>query len=283
MVQIKLFDVDHGFCAAIEANERHTMLLDCGYSFRTGFRPARYLLNQRSRQLDYLVIPAYTEGSLTGFLDLNSHFAEHYFSIEHLLTNPSIKATSLLELTVRNPGLGQALRLLDTASCGHRKPAQTLQWQNCKLSFFWNTYPDCLDLRDLSLVAFLSYQDIHMVFPSALKTEGWRKLLKKPAFCDCLRQVNLFVAANHGQENGYCPEVFHHCTPDLVIISNHLHRQLPDSILRQYERHARGCRTALGRQKVITTCDAGSITIHQSISEALRVTQKHEIYQYQTS
>lgn len=284
MVKIKIFDVDHGFCAAIEANECHTMLLDCGYSFRTGFRPARYLLNHRSRHLDYLIIPAYTEGHLTGFSDLSSHFSEHYFSIDHLIANPSVNAASIPELMVRNPGTGQALRTLNNVKCSPVKIEQTIRWRNCSLSFFWNSYPDFLDIRNLSLVTFLSCQDTHIVFPSDLKAQGWRNLLKNSEFCDRLRQVNLFIASNHGQDDGYCPEVFNYCTPDLIMISNHVHRQLPTSTLRQYERHARGLRTDLGSQKVLTTRDAGTITIHPNQTKFPQViTHKHEIYQYQTS
>lgn len=210
-----IFDVDHGFCAVIETNERRTILLDCGYSFRTGFRPARYLLNRCSYRLDYLIAPAYTEGHLAGFSDLISRFLERYFSIGCFVANPSINFNSIEELSVRNPGIGQDLKLLCKVNYGQRRINQTIQWGNCSLSFFWNSYPNFLDIRNLSLVMFLSYQDTHIIFPSDLKTEGWRNLLKNPKFCDRLRQVNLFVASNHGQDDGYCPEVFNYCTPDL--------------------------------------------------------------------
>jgi len=283
-LKIEIFNVERGFCAALEADECHTTLLDCGYSFRTGFRPARYLLNRRSRQIDYLVISAYTKGHLTSFADLNSYFAEHDFSVGCLIANPSIDATSIPELAVRNPSTGRALQLLNKVDYRQRKIDRPIQWENCELSFFWNSYPDCLDIRHLSLVTFLSCQGTHAIFPSDLKTAGWRSLLKQPEFCDRLRKVNLFIASNYGRENGYCPEVFNYCTPDLVIISNNVRRSLSDSMLSQYERHARGFQTSLGRQKVLTTRDAGTITIHPNRTGAPQVmTQKREVYQYQTS
>jgi len=284
MLNIKIFDVDHGFCAVIEADNRHTILLDCGYGFRTGFRPARYLLNHRSQHIDYLIVPAYTEGHLVGFSDFINHFLERYFSIDCFVTNPSINFNSVEELLVQNPGIGQDLKLLCKANYGQRRIDQSIQWGNCSLSFFWNSYPNFLDIRNLSLVTFLSYQNTHIIFPSDLKTEGWRNLLKNPKFCDRLRQVNLFVASNHGQDDGYCPEVFNYCAPDLVMISNRMHQPLPSSMLRQYERHARGLRTTQGSRKVLTTRDAGTITIQTNRTESLQVmTQKHKVYQYQTS
>lgn len=281
MLDIKIFDVDHGFCAAIEASNRHTIMLDCGYSFRTGFRPARYLLNHHCRHIDYLIVPAYTEGHLAGFSDLNDHFLERYFFIDYLISNPSINVNSIHELAIRNPGIGQDLKLLSKVGYGRKKIDRTIEWENASLFFFWNSHSNFLDLYNLSLVTFLSYQDIHIIFPSDLKTEGWRSLLKNPQFCDRLRQVNFFVASNHGQENGYCSEVFNYCTPELIIISNHGHRQLPLSALRQYERHARGFQTSLGRQKLLTTRDDGMIAIHQNGSLSLQViAQKYEVYKY---
>lgn len=288
MVKIKLFDVDHGFCAGIELDEHHIMLLDCGYSFRTGFRPARYLLNHPSRHIDYLVIPAYTKEHLTGFSDLSSHVSEHYFSIDCLIANPSINAANLPELMIRNPGTGSTLKQLSNVLRQQRKINQFIDWQNCKLSFFWNSYPDFLDIRNLSLVTFFSYQDMHIIFPGDLKVEGWRNLLKNAEFCDRLRQVNLLVASNHGQEDGCCPEVFNYCKPDLVIISNHLHRRLPPAAIRQYEHHAHGIETDLGRQKVLTTRDAGTITIQTIPNNPIEIStqqskrnqvQQAEVYQ----
>lgn len=283
MVSIKIFDVDHGFCAAVEANDRHTLLIGCGYSFRNGFRPARYVLSRCSRHLDGLILPTYTADHLAGFSDLNGHFLEHYFSVDYLVVNPSINSSSIPELKARNPLIGKALSSLEKVNCQSKEITQSIQWKNASLAFFWNSYPTFLDLHNLSLVTFLSYQDIHIIFPGDLQASGWRALLQNPAFCDRLRRVNLFIASKSGQEDGYCPEVFDYCQPDLVIISNHIHRQPPNSVLRQYERHARGLKAIFGKRKVLTTRDAGTITIQQDENKSLEmIFQKHEVYQYQT-
>lgn len=282
MLSVKVFDVDHGFCAAVETDDRHTVLIGCGYSFRNGFRPARYVLNRCSRHLDCLVLPTYIEDHLVGFSDLKGHFFEHYFSIDYLIVNPSVNTNSIPELKTRNSLTGKALSSLDQVDCQRKEINQFIQWKNASFAFFWNSYPAFLDLHNLSLVTFLSYQDIHMIFPGDLKVAGWQALLQNPAFCDRLRQVNIFITSKSGQEDGYCPEVFDYCQPDFVIISNHVHRQPPNSVLRQYERHAKGLRAFLGKRKVLTTRDVGTIIIQQSEGKPLEInTQKHEVYQYQ--
>ncbi|MBW4622347.1 MAG: hypothetical protein KME17_23705 [Cyanosarcina radialis HA8281-LM2] len=281
MVKIELFNVDRGFCAAIEADNRHTILFDCGYSFRNGFRPARYLLSKPSLHLDYLIVPAYTTGHLVGFSDLIGHFLERRFSIDYLIANPSLDPDSLPELAVRNSGASEFLKSLNRVFEGCGDVEQKMHLGNVKVAFFWNNYPNFLDLRNLGLVMFLSYRDINIVFPSDLKIPGWRSLLKNPEFRDCLRQVNIFVASNHGQEDGYCPEVFNYCHPDLVIISNQVHQELPSVMLREYEGYAGGLRTNIGKQKVLTTRDAGTIAIHQSRDARLEVIAgQHESYRY---
>lgn len=127
MVDIKIFDVDHGFCAAISTDEHHTILLDCGYSFRTGFRPVRYLINHHSRHIDYLIIPAYAKESLASFSDVNSHFIERYFSADYLITNPSISVSSIEELILQNPDTLQDLSLLGEVKHGRRNIDQPIQ------------------------------------------------------------------------------------------------------------------------------------------------------------
>lgn len=281
MLEIKIFNVDHGFCTVIQLNNKHTILLDCGYNFCSGFRPARYLLNHDFQHLDYLIVPAYTEGHLAGFIDFNNHFSEGHFSINCLITNPSINDNNIYNLAGGNLDLFHELKVLSKIKYLCKEIDQTVQWENTNIAFFCNFYSSSANLYNLSLVTFLFYKNVRIIFPSDLKTDGWQSLLKNPQFCDLLSQVNLFVASNHGQESGYCSEVFDYCKPELVIISNHGHRQLPLAALRQYELHAQGLQISAGKQKVLTTRNDGTIHIVQDENSSLKVfAQKHEIYSY---
>ncbi len=269
-MNIKIFDVDHGFCAAVETDEGHNILIDGGSSIRSGFRPEKYLLNELSRHLDYLIVPAYTETHLSAFLDLVNHFSENNYTIEHLIANPLINAESLDQISMRHFGNHIVLRLLNRMCRDFVNPVQTLQLAGAKLSFFWNEHPDSLKLHDVCLVTFLSYRDINIIFPADLEVDGWKALLEKSEFRDCLRQVNIFVAAGHGHKEGYCSEVFEYCHPDLVIVSTDDSEPSHQSLL-QYESHAKGLQTLWGEQKLIATRQAGSISIEQSSNGLLEV------------
>jgi beta-lactamase superfamily II metal-dependent hydrolase len=53
---IEIFDVDHGFCALVTADDCQHVLLDCGRNTLTGLRPSGILQARGIRTLDALVV-----------------------------------------------------------------------------------------------------------------------------------------------------------------------------------------------------------------------------------
>lgn len=281
MLDIRIFDVDHGFCAAVQTGDRRQILIDCGYSSRSGFHPTQYLFSNSTRNLNYLIMPTFTEGDLAGFYDLIGQSSNNCFSIDHLLVNPSIDAESLPELVVRNFRTRNSIKLLRDVCgrCGNVE--RTINIGDIEVSFFWNTYPEFLDFPNLSLVTFLSFEGINVLFPGNLKVAGWRTLLQNSRFRDRLRQVNLLIASNHGQEDGYCPDVFDYCKPELIIISNSNRHQLLATAIRRYERQMQMLQKASKQPRVLSTRNVGMITIQTSPDNSTRViTQRSKTYQF---
>lgn len=282
MLNIRIFDVDYGFCAAVHTSDHRRILIDCGYSHtRGGFNPTRYFLDNGIRRLNYLIMPTLIEGHLAGFYDLISNSFNNCFSIQHLLMNPSIDADSLPELMIRNFSLShhEALKVLSDVCqrCGNVE--RTIHLGEVELSFFWNTYPEFLDFHNLSLVTFLSYEGFKVIFPGNLKTAGWQALLRNHKFREQLRQVNLFVASNHGQADGYCLEVFNYCNPDLIIISNDHQKLISPAVVHQYEQHIQAEQKGVGRSNVLTTSTTGPIAIVKALSGSVQViTRRSKIY-----
>jgi beta-lactamase superfamily II metal-dependent hydrolase len=242
MLDIKIFDVDRGFCAVVHTGDRtaplrdrHQILIDCGYNSRSGFNSTRYLLDNSTRRLNYSILSTFSKGCLAGLYNLIGHSFNNCFSIERLLVNPSINAESLPELIVRNFGTSNSLKFLSDVCkrCGNME--RIVHLGEVEISFFWNSYPEFLDFHNLSLVTFVSYKNISIIFPGNLKTEGWHTLLRNSRFRDRLARVNLFVASKHGRTDGYCSDVFNYCTPELIIISNR--DRLATTVVSQYERH----------------------------------------------
>jgi beta-lactamase superfamily II metal-dependent hydrolase len=85
---------------------------------------------------------------------------------------------------------------------------------------FWNEYPTFTDTNNLSQVVFIKYGGFCILFPGDLEKDGWRALLRYADFRQELLGVTVLVASHHGRENGFCPEVFHFCQPQAVVISD---------------------------------------------------------------
>lgn len=284
MLDIKIFNVDHGFCAAIAIDKAHQVIVDTGYGINSRFSLKRYLLCHAIKRLDYLILPAFNEEGLSGFYDLLAHALSNQFSISRILTNPSVEVDNLPELVIRTFSVYNSLSILRQACQRFSNVERTIHLGGAELSFFWNTYPEFLDFHNLSLVTFLSYQDVCIVFPGNLKAEGWKALLRNSRFCDRLRHVNLFVASKYGQIDGYCSDVFNYCHPELVIISDGNQDRLSTQEKSQCEHYVKKFQHLSEYCKVLTTRNSGDITIQQSSSGTIQVsTQRHKRHQISQS
>jgi beta-lactamase superfamily II metal-dependent hydrolase len=277
MLDVKVFDVDHGFSIVIDPHNHHAIVLDVGFNSRNGSGAWQYLLKHHYPVVDCLIVPAYVSEHLDGIPEFLEHLAESGITIQRFIANPTLALDQFPELQeisswARNP--------LEVAAKHHpecQRISQSITISGVNFDFFWSSPQVCQDVRDLSLVTFLRYEDINMILPSDLKTAGWQTLLRCDEFRERLRQVNIFVASNHGREDGYCPEVFDDCKPDLVIVSNEGDYPLSTTMLERYERHAKGapsgvCDRNVCDRRVLTTHDNGTITVSKCLDRLRQVT-----------
>ncbi len=279
MLDINIFNVDQGFSAALSTSDHHTILIDFGDSTRNRFNPSQYLLQQGCTSLDCLIVPAYGQEHLAGLSDFLRQALIDGLAVHFLVANPSLTANQFHELDVANQRFSNVLTTDQNSRCP--KVSQTMKIHGIDFSFFWNNYPAFQDAHNLSLVTFVSYRDIKIVFPSDLETEGWQSLLKNDDFCDRLRHVNLFVAANHGREESYCPEVFDYCRPEIIIISNEMNQRVSPKMMNQYQKHAKGCSDSVCDRKLLTTHDDGTVTISKCLDRLRQVQTQRVIAQPQ--
>lgn len=270
MLDIKIFNVDRGFCAAINTGNSHTILLDCGYNSQTGFRPAQYIFQQRNHFLDSVILPTYSEEHLSGATNLIAQCLEHKLPVNSLIANPSLNLAQIPGLAVPNQRLNNILSLSVNAHPECSKISHSMVIYDINMTFYWNNYPDFQNVHNLSLVTFLSYRDLHVIFPGDLEVEGWQALLKCNDFRDRLRKVNVLIAANHGREQGYCADIFHYCTPEAIIISDQAQPVSPQ-MLRRYKSHIKESQFGIIEKPLLTTREDGVITISKYLDAARRV------------
>jgi beta-lactamase superfamily II metal-dependent hydrolase len=115
-------------------------------------------------------------------------------------------------------GVSTACKMIDE----YTGPALDTDWGGVTVKRFRHGLNDFNydDENSLSLVTFLMGSNIRIVFPGDLTVAAWEKFLLNQEFCDLLSRVNIFVASHHGRKDGYCPEVFKYCKPDIIIVSD---------------------------------------------------------------
>ena len=259
-MEIRIFNVTHGFCAYVVADNGNVVLIDCGHNEANGFRPSTYLRNHGCTAIERFVVSNCDEDHLS---DLPNVVAN--LPIRMLYMNTTISPNELRRLKLRGGALGLGMRaLLELTGPSPQDVTDSYEFPGIDMATFQNPYPSFDDTNNLSLVTFLHYRDIHIIFPGDLEKAGWRALLKNSSFQWHLSRVNFFVASHHGRENGYCPEVFDYCrNPALAIVSDGPIQHATQS-KDNYRKHVSGVPWHNGdRRWVLTTRGDGMISIRQ--------------------
>lgn len=265
-MEIRIFDVEHGFCAYIIADNGNVMLVDCGHNQSTGFHPSSYLLANGCNGIERLIISNYDEDHLSDLPYLRKRLP-----IQVLRRNKSITRDELRRLKLQNGPIGDGMSaLLGMITDYTTDVTNPPEFPDTELVTFNNSYSAFQDTNNLSLVTFLHFRGMHIIFPGDLEKPGWEALLKGQSFRENLGRVNLFIASHHGRKSGYYPEVFDVCHPELIIISDEsLQYDTQDT---EYARHASGIKWGENRRYVLTTRADGMITIYQRQGENPMVT-----------
>ena len=258
-MQIQIFDVAHGFCTYVVANNGNNMLIDCGHNDETGFYPADYLLAKNCTGIERFFVLNYDEDHISGLPRLRS--VSNRIPIQILHRNRSVTPDQLRAIKRQTgplgPGMKALLEMMETYTAPVISPPE---YPNIEFEVFCNNSPDFTDTNNLSLVLFLHFPGLSVVFPGDLEKPGWRTLLQSQIFRGHLSRVNVFIASHHGRESGYVKEVFDVCHPDIVIISDEPMQF--DTQENCYGNHAKGITwNQSDIRRVLTTRKDGSITI----------------------
>ncbi len=232
-MRFEILNVEHGFAAYAIANDGSVLLFDCGHS--PTCRPSEYLNAQGIQTIQRLFITNYDEDHIG---DLPS--VRRNLSVEVLTRNLTLTSTQLRSLKTSpiSVAMESLLEMIDSyteeVSNAQLEPPGVRVWT------FYNDYPTFTDTNNLSLLTFLDVGSVSFVLPGDLKRTGWLALLANAQVCQLLEQVNVFVASHHGRESGYCREVFDHCRPSLVVMSDGPVEYDTQRMASTYGQHATG-------------------------------------------
>jgi len=218
---LRVFDVEHGACAimASPTGERIAMI-DCGHNDSSGWRPSTYIRYSLNRTaLDYLFVTNADQDHLSDLEGLWTHGV----TLNALHRNPSPTADVLRVIKELGGGLTDDIDRFLRIHGDFNGPVAVpfnAGMGGATCAAFNNAYPEFTDTNNLSLVVFIKYAGFKMLFPGDIEADGWRALIRNPAFAQELLGTNILVASHHGRENGFCEDIFDYFTPQAVVISD---------------------------------------------------------------
>ncbi len=274
-MNLTIFNVGHGSCAYLIADNRNVALFDCGRD-EAGFRPSSYLPRRGCTAIEHLYISHFDQDHVADLPDLLATLPIRIF-----YRNRSMSPDQIRQLKLRSGPLEQGVRAAIDMISGatdvtpHTQAAAALG--GVEVTTFCNDYPTFQDMNNLSLVSFIHHAQVSIVLPGDLEKAGWQQLLGNPTFREHLGRVQIFVASHHGRENGYLPEVFNYCTPDIVIISDTAIQYATQE--NKYAQHARGLpwNNRTSTRYVLTTRHDGNITIETPSQGGYFITAQREL------
>jgi len=267
-MELRIFDVSHGFCAYLIADNGNVMLFDCGHNQETGFRPSNYLPAHGCSGIENLIIQNFDQDHVS---DLPNVLAK--LPVTEFFRNPSFTQQQLSAIKLESGPLTAAMQAAIAMHGTYiHQVVNPPPFPNIDFQTFWNPYPTFTDTNNLSLVSFVVYDGMSIIFPGDLEEAGWIELLKDASFRANLAKTNIFIASHHGRTTGYCAEVFKYCHPDIVLISD---KEIThDTQEQDYSAHASGILWNQGPEKrfVLTTRKDGMITIKKAIGTEYHIT-----------
>lgn len=256
-MEVDIFDVEHGGCAAVVAPSGRLMMIDAGHNRTTGWRPS-WWVPQRFSEIECQVISNFDEDHVTDLPNL-----VHVVPIRTWMMNWNVTAEWVRREKESKGGMGAGVgRAVATLDAIRTTPIVTNDWgPGCDVRWFCHPVTPTSDENYLSVVTFIHCGGIRIAFGGDLTSQGWGDFLGNSVFVRYLQATNIFVASHHGREDGYCCDVFDFCHPDIIIASDksvEFETQVVD-----YSQHAGGIPWGSGddRRYFLTTRKDGKLTI----------------------
>jgi beta-lactamase superfamily II metal-dependent hydrolase len=250
---LEIFDVEHGACALVTTSNGKRVMIDCGHSAATNWRPGHHLARFGISWLDRLYVTNFDEDHVSGFPNLSD-----YVHIGALYTNPTVAPSTIRSLKTKDGiGIGIERLVLSMEHVFTGRPPAIEDYGDTSFAAYWNNYGvlgGFTDENNLSLVVFVTCGQHKFIFPGDMEKNGWCQLLCNPAFVAELRGVNVFVASHHGRENGYCEEVLNLCPGiEVIVISDKKMGYQSQETVDRYRAYARGFNYNGDIRHVLTT------------------------------
>lgn len=268
MLDTIIFNVEHGQSIFFYPREHpeYGMFVDCGNT--SSLEPIDFLIKQNLLHHD-------GTRHVLGNLTLTNYDHDHFSGLPyirqkaHIWTIQFAKNFSSEELKSLKPEITTALSHICYLKDTYTADAVAFKPPYVKAAFHLEQhhFPNGESTtNNLSQVVFVEFAGSVICICGDLEAEGWELLLQRQDFVGWLKKTNILVTAHHGRESGYAEEIFEHCRPECVIVSDKaMVHGTQEGMCQTYANHVAGNgvllldqRSLTGR-KVLTTRSDGHI------------------------
>jgi len=262
---ILIFDVGLGQSVFVypHTHPEYGMLIDCGHV--DNFHP-----------IDFLIEKKFINDKILNNLTITNYDQDHFSDLPYLRTKVGIRtvnfATNLTTTDIKDlkeKPHTEALRHLCDIKDKYTMPAVNYTPPYRMVTYHLNKeHLDNHDTNNLSQVVFIEHYGTIICISGDLEEKGWTALLEKvPGVKEWLKFTNIFIASHHGRDNGYCPDIFPHCKPECIVISDKgIVHETQRNMSTVYANHVVGDGIffnddTVNKRKVLTTRSDGHIWI----------------------
>ena len=266
-LKVRVWDVKQGTCISAETPNNKKVIIDCGNS--DDVSPACHINTSAKKEiLDYLIISHPHQDHIKDILNIDEKFNVKFLRVNSKITKDVMKQDNP---DVFDPPNDEFInkyyeyaeeRFPDKVSYDE-SPRNPLWGDDCVFYPFANRDDD-LSVNNMSVATFIEFGNQVILYGADLEKEGWNELLEQEKFCKYLSKVTIFIASHHGNDSGYCSEIFKHFTPTITIISAGKYR---DNTVSKYDKLAAGMTVYKPNgdkddcRKVLTTRKDGNIDL----------------------
>ena len=255
LLRVHIFDVEHGECNAIETPSGDLILIGAGHNSSTDWRPSKWLL-QRNQRPSCVILSNLDRDHLSDLQSFEPNMRPQLI-VHNRSVNPDwVEQRKIKESGEVHEGVQTALHWVKNVFTGD---TVNLNY-GLEIKCFYHPPTKFQDTNNLSIVTFIGYNNVGILFPGDVETAGWKEFLKDATFLEWLKRTNILIAPHHGRSTGYCEDIFTYCKPHAVIISDKsVVHDTQDHDL--YSKHCSGLNFGGTERKVLTTRSDGKITI----------------------
>jgi len=262
MVEITVWDVQHGSAAYIKTPNNRHLVVDLGDG--ENFSPLRTLKALGVKQLDAVVITHPHRDHMDDIPNFRLLTPRTLRTPRQLSESDIRRGNRVDDAAIVSEYLAIRQEYSYPVAAGN-DTAVPSDFGGVSFQFFSAKNCSTANLNNHSIVLVVSFANLKVVIPGDNESPSWNELLLDPAFVAAVKGADVLVAPHHGRDAGYSAELFEVMgKPRLVVISDG--RFGDTSATDRYSKQASGWTVydATGasdtRKCVTTRCD-GHITV----------------------